>query len=251
MQVKVLFFGQLKDVVGAAEEQVELPEGASVENLLAHYQQRFPRWQQFRPSLAVAVNQEYADATAPLRGGDEVAFLPPVSGGARDPLTALGESRVELTRQPIDPQALLASLKAPSDGAVVVFDGIVRNHSGARQTLYLDYQAYEPMALRKMREIVAALRARFPIDRVAIVHRLGRLRIGETSVWIGVSAPHRAAAFDACQHALDRLKHIVPIWKKEYFADGAVWVEGESPATSASAEPVLAVPAAKPSRQGS
>ena len=249
MQVKVLFFGQLKDVVGAAEEQVELPEGASVENLLAHYQQRFPRWQQFRPSLAVAVNQEYADATAPLRGGDEVAFLPPVSGGARDPSTALGGSRVELTRHPIDPQALLASLKAPSDGAVVVFDGIVRNHSGARQTLYLDYQAYEPMALRKMREIVAALRARFPIDRVAIVHRLGRLRIGETSVWIGVSAPHRAAAFDACRHALDRLKHIVPIWKKEYFADGAVWVEGESPA--ASAEPVLAVPAAKPSRQGS
>lgn len=230
MQVKVLLFGQLKDVVGAAEDRVELPEGASVDDLLAHYRKRFPRWEQFRPSLAVAVNQEYADGAARLRGGDEVALLPPVSGGAADPSATLGASRVELTRAPIVPQDILAGVKAPADGAVVVFDGIVRNHSGNRPTLYLDYEAYEPMALRQMEEIVAEIRARWAVDRIALVHRLGRLQIGETSVLIAVSAPHRTDAFDACRHAIERLKRVVPIWKKEYFADGAVWVEGERPA---------------------
>jgi molybdopterin synthase catalytic subunit len=222
MQVKVLFFGQLKDVVGAAEDRVELPEGASVEDLLAHYRKRYPRWEEFRPSLAVAVNQEYAESGARLAGGDEVAFLPPVSGGAGD--------RVELTRAPIKPAEILAGVKAPADGAVVVFDGIVRNHSAGRETLYLDYEAYEPMALRKMEEIAAELRARWAVDRIALVHRLGRLQIGETSVLIAVSAAHRGDAFDACRHAIERLKRVVPIWKKEYFADGAVWVEGERPA---------------------
>ena len=229
MQVKVLFFGQLKDVVGAAEDRVELPEGASVDDLLAHYRKRFPRWEQFRPSLAVAVNQEYADGAARLRGGDEVALLPPVSGGGHD--------RVELPRAPIVPQEILAGVKAPADGAVVVFDGIVRNHSGDRPTLYLDYEAYEPMALRQMEEIVAEVRTRWAVDRIALVHRLGRLQIGETSVLIAVSAPHRADAFDACRHAIERLKRVVPIWKKEYFADGAVWVEGERPAAAEIASP--------------
>lgn len=231
MQVKVLFFGQLKDVVGKAEDRVELASGALVGDLFSHYRQRFPRWEEFRPSIAVAVNQEYADSGATLHPDDEVAFIPPVSGGTSG-------DRVELTRAPIAGQELLAGLKAPSDGAVVVFDGIVRNYSRDRQTLYLDYEAYEPMALRKMQEIVAEVRARFPVDRMAMVHRLGRLQIGETSVWIGVSAPHRAAAFDACRHAIERLKHIVPIWKKEYFADGAVWVEGNSPALATESTPV-------------
>ncbi|MFQ5696419.1 MAG: molybdenum cofactor biosynthesis protein MoaE, partial [Terriglobia bacterium] len=171
------------------------------------------------------------DSGATLHPDDEVAFIPPVSGGTSG-------DRVELTRAPIAGQELLAGLKAPSDGAVVVFDGIVRNYSRDRQTLYLDDEAYEPMALRKMQEIVAEVRARFPVDRMAMVHRLGRLQIGETSVWIGVSAPHRAAAFDACRHAIERLKHIVPIWKKEYFADGAVWVEGNSPALATESTPV-------------
>lgn len=240
MQVKVLFFGQLKDIVGAGEERVELPEGASVEDLFAHYRRRFPRWEQFRPSLAVAVNQEYAEGGARLRGGDEVAFLPPVSGGAADPSTPLGASRIELTRAPIAAEEIVAGLKAPADGAVVVFDGIVRDHSGGQRTLYLDYEAYEPMARRKMEEIAAELRARWTVDRVALVHRLGRLQIGETSVLIAVSAAHRADAFEACRHAIEQLKRTVPIWKKEYFADGAVWVEGVRPG-----------PAAVPARQDS
>lgn len=231
MQVKVLFFGRLRELVGAAEEQVELPAGASVADLVGRYRQLVPRWNDFQPSLAVAVNQEYADPAAPLRAGDEVAFLPPVSGGGN-------RDRVELVHAVIDSRNLVASLKAPADGAVVVFDGIVRDHSGDRRTLYLDYEAYEPMALAKMREIVAELHARFEIDAVAIVHRLGRLQIGETSVLIAVSSPHRTAAFDACRHAIEGLKRTVPIWKKEYFADGAVWVEGHraGPAT----EPISA-----------
>ena len=123
---------------------------------------------------------------------------------------------------------LVESLKAPEDGAVVVFDGFVRNNFKGRQTLYLEYEAYEPMAYAKMRAIGAEIREKFSVHRIAIVHRLGRLEIGETSVLIAVSSAHRAAAFDACRYAIDTLKRTVPIWKKEFFAGGAVWAEGES-----------------------
>jgi MoaE-MoaD fusion protein len=132
-----------------------------------------------------------------------------------------------LIREKIDAQALIAKLKAPEDGAVVVFDGFVRNNFKGQRTLYLEYESYEAMAYAKIREIGAEIHARFPVHRLAIVHRLGRLEIGETSVTIVVSAPHRAAAFDACRYAIDTLKRLVPIWKKEYFAGGAVWAEGE------------------------
>jgi MoaE-MoaD fusion protein len=129
----------------------------------------------------------------------------------------------------IDAEALIRHVRSGGDGAIVTFDGCVRNQSHGRRTLYLDYEAYESMALAKMREIAAEARTKFPIDRVAIAHRLGRLEIGETSVFIAVSAPHRAAAFDACRHIIDTLKRSVPIWKKEYFEDGAVWADGELP----------------------
>ncbi len=237
MRVKVLFFGQLKEIVGRGEEQVELAEGASVRDLFARYHESHPRLAQFEPSVVASVNQEYAHWSDRLKANDEVAFLPPVSGGFGK-LTTSGEDEIRLVRERIDSERIVASLKAPEDGAVVVFDGIVRNHSdwprtnperGVRSTLYLEYEAYEPMALRKMREIVAEMRQQFPIDRVAMVHRLGRLEIGETSVLIAVSSPHRRAAFDACRFGIDRMKKQVPIWKKEYFADGAVWVEGEHP----------------------
>ena len=146
----------------------------------------------------------------------------------------------ELGREPIDPGTLIVHLRAPEDGAIVTFDGFVRNQSHNRRTLYLDYEAYEPMALAKMREIAGQLHQKYRIHRVAIVHRLGRLEIGETSVFIAVSAPHRAAAFDACRLAIDTLKQTVPIWKKEYFEDGAVWADGELP------PPPVATPRAKP-----
>ena len=134
-----------------------------------------------------------------------------------------------LTHDAIDPAALVRHVRTPADGAVVTFDGCVRNQSHNRRTLYLDYEAYESMAVAKLHEIAAAARAQFAIDRVAIAHRLGRLEIGETSVFIAVSAPHRPAAFDACRFLIDTLKRTVPIWKKEFFEDGAVWADGELP----------------------
>ena len=221
MQVRVLFFGILKDVVGLAEDKVELANGADLRQLFARYRERFPRLEEIENVVAVAVNQEYADFSRPLQHGDEVAFLPPVSGGSE-------EDFYELVRTAIAADEIVRRVKAPEDGAVVVFDGIVRNNSRGKPTLNLEYEAYEPMALAKMREIGDDLRRQFPIHRIAMVHRLGRLAIGETSVLIVISSRHRKAAFDACRLAIDRLKQTVPIWKKEYFADGAVWVEGET-----------------------
>jgi MoaE-MoaD fusion protein len=240
MRVRVLFFGQLKEIVGRSEEEAEVAEGSRVEDLLAGYRQRFPQLAEMRASLAASVNQEFAPWARGLHAGDEVAFLPPVSGGeaGRLSLTAdlLSEKLQEegeiyaFVREPIRSREIIAAVKAPEDGAVVAFDGVVRNHSGERETLYLEYEAYEPMALKKMREIGAALRRNHAIHRVAMVHRLGRLEIGETSVLIAISSAHRAAAFAACRDAIDTLKRAVPIWKKEYFSGGAVWVEGENPA---------------------
>jgi len=152
---------------------------------------------------------------------------------------------VLLIGEPIDPGKLIDHVRTAADGAVVTFDGCVRNQSLGRRTLYLDYEAYESMAVAKMREIAAAARAQFAIDRVAIAHRLGRLEIGETSVFIAVSAPHRLAAFDACRFAIDTLKRTVPIWKKEYFEDGAVWADGELPPAPPSEAPNN-TPKAKP-----
>ncbi|MHB8539695.1 MAG: molybdenum cofactor biosynthesis protein MoaE [Candidatus Acidiferrales bacterium] len=143
------------------------------------------------------------------------------------------EDIYKIVRERIPTEEVVASLKAPEDGAVIAFEGIVRNHSRGKQTLYLEYEAYETMALAKMREIGAKMREQFAIDRLAMVHRLGRIEIGETSVLIGVSAAHRGAAFDACRYGIDTLKRIVPIWKREYFADGAVWADGEKPAAEA------------------
>ena len=145
------------------------------------------------------------------------------------PRTQPTEDLFQLIREPIDHQALIGHVRGHGDGAVVTFDGCVRNQSHGRRTLYLDYEAYESMAVTKICEIAVTIHERFAIDRVAIAHRLGRLEIGETSVFIAVSAPHRPAAFDACRFAIDTLKRTVPIWKKEYFEDGAVWADGELP----------------------
>lgn len=155
---------------------------------------------------------------------------------------AIAEDIFQLVREPIDARAIVESLKAPEDGALVVFDGFVRNNFKGKSTLYLEYEAYEPMALAKMREIGAYLRANFAMHRLAMVHRLGRLEIGETSVLIAVSSAHRAAAFDACRYAIDALKRGVPIWKKEYFVGGAVWAEGEKPNQQAISAPDSSTP---------
>jgi molybdopterin synthase catalytic subunit len=169
-------------------------------------------------SIAMSVNQEYAPLDQQLHPGDEVALLPPVSGGS---------GRASIVREVIDSQAILQRIKRPEDGAVVMFDGVVRNHTRGRSTLYLDYEAYEAMALKQMESLAEQAMAQFGVREVYIVHRLGRLGIGETSVLIVVASAHRAAAFDACRWLIDTLKRTVPIWKKECFEDGAVWADGE------------------------
>jgi MoaE-MoaD fusion protein len=156
--------------------------------------------------------------------------------------TAIAEDTFLLVRKAIDARAFIESLKAPEDGALVVFDGFVRNSFKGQATLYLEYEAYESMAYAKMREIGAHIRAHFAIHRLAMIHRLGRLEIGETSVLIAVSSAHRAAAFDACRYAIDALKRGVPIWKKEFFVGGAVWAEGEKPSQQAISAPGSSIP---------
>jgi MoaE-MoaD fusion protein len=221
VQVRVLFFGLLTDVIGRRSDTVSLPQGSTVRELLAHYQSNFPRLNGLISSLAVSINQSYAPLNSALHEGDEVALLPPVSGGARE------MPCVKIVRERIVPHDIVPKLERPEDGAVVIFDGIVRNHSRGRATLYLDYDAYEEMALKQMRSLADEALSKFAVRNVALVHRLGRLEIGESSVFIAVFSAHRAAAFDACRWLIDTLKKTVPIWKKEFFEDGAVWADGE------------------------
>lgn len=222
MQIQVLPFGVLKDWLGATPSTVELPEGATVADLLVLLSARSSA-----PSLrgiAVSVNAAYAIGLQVLHAGDEVGLLPPVSGGSADE-----EQRqvTALTRGPIDAEELIASAKRGEDGAVVVFDGIVRNNSRGRQTLYLDYEAYEEMAAKQMQALAQEARSKFGVRHVTLVHRLGRLQIGETSVLIVVASAHRGQAFEACRWLIDTLKKTVPLWKQETFVDGAVWAAGE------------------------
>jgi len=233
MQVRVLYLGMLRDIAGLDREDVDLAEGARLSSLFVELERRFPKLQGFRNSIALALNQEYADATAELHDKDEVALIPPVSGGSSDedstaetPLPHISE-HARLVGEPIRTAAILAAIKHPEDGAVAVFDGIVRNNSHGRRTLYLDYTAYKPMALRQMEQLARQALTTYAIRDVRIVHRLGRLQIGETSIYIAVASAHRAAACDACRWLIDTLKQTVPIWKKEYFEDGAVWADGE------------------------
>ena len=232
MRVRVLFFGMLKDLVGKASDTLDLDQGASVADLLAHYETQIPRLRESLPSLALAVNQEYASAETKLRSNDEVAILPPVSGGKDGGIASGGGNRREtahcaIVRGPIQTQEVLGGIKRGEDGAAVVFEGVVRNQTRGRKTLYLDYEAYEEMALKQMESLAGQALSQFQIRDVALVHRLGRFEIGETSVLIVVASAHRAAAFDACRWLIDTLKRTVPIWKKEYFEDGAVWADGE------------------------
>lgn len=226
MRVRVLLFGQLKDMLGRREDSLELEGGARLSAVTAHYSKQSPQFQNLMPSIACSVNQEYADASTALHDGDEVGLLPPVSGGA----CAVQEFKSEhcaLMRVPIATGLIVESIKAGEDGAVVVFEGIVRNHSRGRRTLYLDYEAYESMAINELQRLANAALEQFNVRDLRVAHRLGRLQIGETSVLIVVASAHRPAAFDACRWLIDTLKKTVPIWKKEYFEDGAVWADGE------------------------
>ena len=237
MRVQLLPFGVLKDVLSSAT--FELPDQATVGDLLAALGEKLrnqPIAARLLPRIAVSVNAEYAQPGQILVEGDEVGLLPPVSGGS-------GESSspvvTYLTREVIPADDLVAQAKQGSDGAVVVFDGIVRDNTRGRKTLYLDYESYEEMASKQMAELAAQAIERFPVRGVTIVHRLGRLEIGETSVLMVVASAHRGAAFEACRWLIDTLKKTVPIWKKEMFADGAVWADGEPFPPELVANPVV------------
>ena len=231
MQIRVLFFGAVKELVGRSSDTIDLPTGARVHDLLAQYAGEFPRFEALRPSLAISVNQEYSPLDRTLVAGDEVGVLPPVSGGRADATGLQGEAplycEIQIVREEIPTEAILNRLKRPEDGAAVIFEGIVRNNTRGKRTLYLDYEAYEPMALKEMKTLGEQAHDRFKVDAVSITHRLGRLGIGETSVLVVVTSAHRAAGFEACRWIIDTLKKTVPIWKKEYFEDGAVWADGE------------------------
>jgi molybdopterin synthase catalytic subunit len=234
MRIRVLFLGMLKDLAGRSSDVVDLREGASIRDVLAHYEAQIPRLTESLPSLALAVNQQYAGPDTQLKENDEIALLPPVSGGAGEAAgeTLAGPSaerrrHAAIVRDRIDTSRVLADLKRGDDGAAVIFEGVVRNQTRGRKTLYLEYEAYEGMALGELESLATRALQKFQIRDVALFHRLGRLEIGDTSVLIVVVSAHRGAAFDACRWLIDTLKRTVPIWKKEYFEDGAVWADGE------------------------
>lgn len=233
VQVNLLFFASLVDVVGSRRLPMEVSEGATVDDILSHLESEHPGLARYRPILLTAVNEEYVERTHAVSAGDEVAIFPPVSGGQTsidemDELTRTAPGRFyQITHDPIDSHHVARRLLRDDDGAIAVFDGVVRNSSGGRETRHLVYEGYGAMALGKLEEIGTLIAGVWEVGAVGIVHRLGRLEIGETSVAVIVTSPHRRAAFDACHYAIDRLKKTVPIWKKEYFADGEVWVEGQ------------------------
>lgn len=242
MQVRVRFFGMLKEVAGRDDDMLRLPEGARVADLLERCATSAPDLKEYFSVIAVALNQEYSERDAALHEGDEVALIPPVSGGSGkqqaavsnqhsvvggQPRAPLASSHARIIWEKIDTSEVLEGIKRGEDGAAVVFEGVVRNHTRGRRTLHLEYEAYEAMALKELENLAMQALGEFPIRDVAIVHRLGRLEIGETSVLIVVASAHRGAAFEACRQVIDRLKRTVPIWKKEYFEDGAVWADGE------------------------
>jgi molybdopterin synthase catalytic subunit/molybdopterin converting factor small subunit len=229
MRVQILPFGVLKDALSPS--LLDLPSQATVGDLLAILRERLhdaPSAVRLLPRIAISVNAEYAGHEQILEEGDQVGLLPPVSGGS-GPLEVEEATPIVtcLTREPIPAHALVAAAKQGSDGAVVVFDGIVRDNTRGRKTLFLDYEAYEEMAAKQIADLAGQAVERFGVRAVTLVHRLGRLQIGETSVLIVVASAHRGAAFEACRWLIDTLKKTVPIWKKETFVDGAVWADGE------------------------
>jgi MoaE-MoaD fusion protein len=230
MQVRILFFGMLKDLAGRGSELLDLPEHSTLGDVFIHYAGITPKLGELAASIATSINQEFAGPDSTLKEGDEIAFLPPVSGGLRDAEGDMPEPcrhHSSIVRQRIDSLAVLDKLRQPADGAAVLFEGVVRDNTRGRRTLFLNYEAYEAMALKQMDALAEQALQKFPVRDVALVHRLGRLEIGETSVLIVVASAHRAAAFDACRWLIDTLKRTVPIWKKEHFEDGAVWADGE------------------------
>ena len=220
MRVKVKLFARLRAMAGTARLEAQLKEGATVGDMLAQLHAEYPRLEPTAIPMIVSVNQQFASSGTQLHDGDEIALFPPVSGGA---------DSFRLTHHLIALDETVSSVVRPEMGAVAVFVGVVRNSSEGKPVSALEYEAYEEMAIAKMRQIAEEARARWPqIGDVAIVQRVGHLEVGQLAVVIAVASPHRQeGCFEACRYAIDRLKQIVPIWKKEIGPLGEEWVEGE------------------------
>ena len=218
MHIRVRLFARYREAAGRERIELELPEGETVESAWSAVTERLPELARYRPYTLFAVGHEYVPPTHRLRPDDELSLFPPVSGGA-------GGDTYRVVAAPLSPDAIASAVDDPGAGGIVIFSGVVRNETEGRSVKFLEYEAHAPMAEAKMREIGEGIRARWPgVRRVAMLHRVGRLEIGESSVLIAVSAAHRAEAFEACRHAIDALKRTVPVWKKEHFEDGEVWV---------------------------
>ena len=220
----MLLFAALREAVGEKSLELEVPDSATVADLLAQLEAKHGVFAGHRGRLLVARNEERAVLSAPLRDGDEIALLPPVSGGAENEGRRSPE-RAWIDAAPLSLDALLREVGGPEMGGVVTFTGIVRNNARGEAIDHLEYEAYAPMAEKEMRKIVDAVHERWPHVRIAMSHRVGRLAIGDAAVMIAAAAPHRAEAFEACRFAIDRLKATVPIWKKEFATSGSYWVE--------------------------
>ncbi|HYB71407.1 MAG TPA: molybdenum cofactor biosynthesis protein MoaE [Candidatus Bathyarchaeia archaeon] len=221
MKVQVHLFARYREEAGRDHVDLDLPDGGTVERAWEAVARQFPVLVPYRPFTLFALRNDYVGADHPLGDGDELCLFPPVSGGSAE----ARRDWVEVTTEPLSERAVAQAVEHPGAGALALFSGVVRDQTGGRRVKFLEYEAHGPMALAKMREIADAIRRRWPdVTRIALVHRIGRLEIGESSVMIGVSSPHRAQAFEACRFAIDTLKETVPIWKKEHFEDGEVWV---------------------------
>ena len=227
INVRLLFFGAAREAAGCSAEELTVHAPATAASVFAEVVARHPALKRFGRALLVAVNEEYAGMDAPVSAHDEVAIFPPVSGGAEtEAHEHSAQDFFELTTEPIDVGAVARRIVPPQCGATVTLDGYVREWTKGRRTLYLVYEAYAPMAISELQRLGRQAHEQFDITHIGIVHRTGRLEIGETSVVISVSAPHRRAAFAACEWTIRELKRTVPIWKKEFYEDGEVWVEG-------------------------
>ncbi len=223
-RVTVRLFAGVRERAGTSSVEVRVAEGATVTDAIGAAAAIVPGELRMPKSVMLALNGEYVPGETPVGDGDEVALIPPVSGGA----TGTGAGEITITSEPLDPEPLTDLVRTDRDGAIVTFLGMTRDHNDGRRVTYLEYEAYRPMAEQKIAEIIREMQERWEIGRVAVAHRTGRVDIGETSMVVAVGAPHRRPAFEAALHFIDRLKEIVPIWKKEYFEGGEVWI-GETP----------------------
>ena len=220
MKIHIRYFASIREIVGQAEEILLVPDTARVTEVRELLLARNPQLQSVLERSVCAVNRRYVPTDAALNDGDEIVFIPPTGGG--QPLEPL----ILLTREPLNRDALIASVSHPSIGGIVTFEGVVRDNARGKEVRYLEYEAYEEMAVQQIHTIIVEAEQRWGLERVAVAHRFGRLEIGEASVIIVVASPHRAEAFEACRYIIDTLKASVPIWKKEVATNGEEWVEG-------------------------